>query len=90
MQIKNKSYWDTLPIDIEDNILQHRSVILIQKNAKKMFYNKYGINWKNNIQNYQDDFDYYCYRYGINDPDEDYYNYYKYNDIDKVTRYDFP
>ena len=55
-----------------------------------MFYNKYGINWKNNIQNYQDDFDYYCYRYGINDPDEDYYNYYKYNDIDKVTRYDFP
>jgi hypothetical protein len=87
-QIENKSRWDKLPQEIENLIFKHRSAILIQNNAIKMFYNRYGTNWKENIKNYQDNFDAYCNRYGINDPQEDYYNYYY--DYYKGSKYDFP
>ena len=80
MNIIKKSYWDILPIEIQNLIIEYskkkEAAMKIQNTAYKMFYNKYGISWKENIQNYQDYLDYYCYRYGINDSIEDYYNYY--------------
>jgi len=72
------SLWDCLSDDMQNLILQHRSTIIIQRNAYKMFYNKYGIAWKNNVQNYDRDFDYYLYVRGINDPYYDYCDLYKY------------
>ena len=89
---KTKSHWDKLPQEIEDIIFKHRSAILIQNNAIKMFYNRYGTNWKESIKNYQKNFNAYCNRYGINDPIEDYYNYYNdYNEYDYTgSKYDFP
>ena len=41
---------DTLPTEIKDMIFEHRSAILIQNNTIKMFYNRYGTNWKENIE----------------------------------------
>jgi len=72
------SLWDGLSDDMQNLILQYRSISIIQRNAYKMFYNKYGISWKNNVHNYDRDFDYYLYVRGINDPYYDYCDLYKY------------
>ena len=55
------------------------AAIIIQRNAIKMFFRTYGYKWKDRIANYESDLDYYCYRYGINDPWQDYINYYRKN-----------
>mgnify|MGYP007047375052 CR=1 FL=1 len=81
----SKSFWDVLPKEIQSIILDHRAALQIQRCAIKKFYYKYGITWKQDIKNYDDYLDYYCYRYGINDPPEDYYNYYY-----TGCKYDFP
>jgi len=80
------SYWDQLPLEIQLKILIESAAIQIQEAAIKMFYYKYGITWKEDIKNYDDNLDYYCYRYGINDPSEDYYNYYKYGTPDNYYK----
>ena len=49
----------------------------IQNSAIKMFYNNYGIEWREMIMNYDNNLDYYCYINGINDPWQDYINYYR-------------
>ena len=56
---------------------KNMAAILIQNAAYMMFYKKYGLNWKNNLLNYNDDLDYYCYVNNIVDPWQDYINYYK-------------
>ena len=66
------SLWDTLPYEIQNKILCLRAINIIQRNALKMFNNKYGIDWKNRIKNFDRDFDYYLYVRGINDPFYDY------------------
>ena len=90
MNISKESHWDKLPIEIQKKIINYskklHAVIKIQNMTYKKFYNKYGIKWKENIDYYQANYDYYCYRNGINDPVMDYYNYYNEN---KETKYDF-
>ncbi len=59
--------------NISDKQLQ--SIMIIQHQAFKMFYNKFGSSWKKIIKRenklvYQ--LDYYCYLHGINDPWYDY------------------
>ena len=71
------SYWDILPDEIQNLIIKHKSALTIQRNAYKMFYNKYSIRWKEDIKNYEENLDYYCYRHNINDPWQDYINYYR-------------
>lgn len=77
-QIVKKSYWDIIPTEIQEIILQYRSVIQIQNNAIKMFYNKYGISWKENIINYQKNYENLL----------DYYNFM--DDYSNGSKYDFP
>ena len=72
------SLWDILPNDIQNKILCHRAINIIQRNAIKMFYKKYGIDWKNSIKNFDRDFDYFLSIRGINDPFYDYYDLYRY------------
>ena len=50
---------------------------MIQRNTLKMFYKNYGIFWEIMVMNHQEIFDYYCYRNNINDPWQDYINYYR-------------
>tara|TARA_A100001015_G_C14762494_1_gene622000 strand:- start:47 stop:277 length:231 start_codon:yes stop_codon:yes gene_type:complete len=76
--MKQLSLWDILPNDIQNKILCHRAINIIQRNAIKMFYNKYGITWKNRIKNFDRDFDYFLSIRGINDSFYDYYNLYRY------------
>jgi len=71
------SYWDILPNEIQILVIEYRAAKTIQKSAVKMFYKKYGKNWKEEIQNYEDNLDYFCYLTGINDPWQDYINYYR-------------
>lgn len=71
------SLWDNLSDDIKNLILQHKSAITIQRNARKMFYNNYGISWKTLIHNYDRYFDFYCSILGINDPWYDYCDLYR-------------
>ena len=61
MRKSQKSYWDLLPGEIQSKILHETAAIKIQKAVIKRI-----------IYNYKNNFDYYCYRHGINDPLEDY------------------
>ena len=61
MRESHKSYWDLLPTEIQSKILDESAAIKIQEAVIKRI-----------IYNYEKNFDYYCYRYGINDPLEDY------------------
>ena len=72
-----KSHWDRLPDDIKTIIFEYNAAQVIQTAVYKMFYKKYGLNWENLIRNYQADLDYYCYRHDINDPWQDYSEYYR-------------
>ena len=76
----NKYYIDKLPPDIynklREEVIIYLSALKIQKQAYKMFYNKYGIFWSDTIDNFNDYFDYYCYLNEIVDPALDYINYY--------------
>lgn len=72
------SLWYLLPNEIQNAILCHRAINVIQRNAIKMFYKKYGITWKNRIKNFDRDFDYFLYIRGINDPFYDYCHLYRY------------
>ena len=67
-----KSYWDILPSEIQTIIIKHKAALTIQRNAIKMFYNIYGITWKNDLQNYDKLIDLFCYLTGIVDPPYDY------------------
>ena len=69
-------YYD-LPDDIITIINKEKSAFIIQCYAIKMFYKKYGIEWKNFLNNYQQYLDFFCYITGINDPIDDYVNYYR-------------
>lgn len=71
------SYWDLLPNEIITIVQEHKAAIIIQKIAVKMFYKRYGKNWKEDIKNYEDNLDYFCYMTGINDPWQDYIDYYR-------------
>tara|TARA_A100001388_G_scaffold277147_1_gene267062 strand:- start:4373 stop:4600 length:228 start_codon:yes stop_codon:yes gene_type:complete len=71
------SYWDILPNEIIIIILEHKAALTIQNIAVKMFYKRYGKNWKEEIQNYEENLDYFCYLTGINDPSQDYINYFR-------------
>ena len=70
-------YLHLIPDDITEIIIKHKCAIIIQRNAFKMFYKKYGIDWKSLIENYQSNLDFFCYITGINDPIDDYINYYR-------------
>jgi hypothetical protein len=51
------------------------SIMIIQHQAFKTFYNKFGPSWKNIINKEEKlvyKLDYYCYLHGINDPWYDY------------------
>ena len=72
-----RSYWDILPNEIITIILEHKAAIIIQETAVKMFYKRYGKNWKEEIKNYENNLHYFCYLTGINDPCQDYINYYR-------------
>ena len=74
---KKKNYLNYLSKDLLFLIIQHKAAILIQNNAIKMFYKKYGYDWKNIIDDYEDNLDFCCYLTGINDPKQDYINYYR-------------
>ena len=71
------SYWDILPNEIITIILEHKAALIIQKIAIKMFYKRYGKNWKEEIENYEENLNYFCYITGINDPWQDYIDYYR-------------
>ena len=57
-------------------IKEYMAASCIQQYAIKMFYKKYGCNWKYEIDNYESNLDYYCYLNNIYDPFHDYINYY--------------
>ena len=79
-----QSYWDILPNELQRLIIEHRTAIIeyraaltIQQSAVKMFYKRYGKNWKEEILNYENNLNYFCYLNGINDPWQDYIEYYR-------------
>ena len=80
----NQYYIDKLPPDIynklKEEVIIYLSALTIQKQAYKMFYNKYGIFWPDTIDNFNDYFDYYCYLNDIVDPALDYIDYYRLSD----------
>ena len=77
INMNKRSYWDILPDEIQTKIIEHRAALMIQRNTLKMFYKNYGIFWEIMVMNYEEIFDYYCYRNNINDPWQDYINYYR-------------
>ena len=72
-----EKYLHLLPDDIAELIILHKCATIIQNNAIKMFYKKYGTDWESIIKNYQENLDYFCYITGIYDPLDDYINYYR-------------
>jgi hypothetical protein len=74
---KHNSYWDILPNEIQTIIVEHKAAKTIQRNAIKMFYRIYGITWEKDIENYERNFDIFCYLTGIYDPPYDYQNFFR-------------
>ena len=72
--MSSMSYWNILPDELQILILEHRAAIIIQNIVIKIFHKKYGINWKNIIQDYAENLDLFCYLTGIDDPWQDYIN----------------
>ena len=74
----DQSYVNELP-DIYNKLkkrLLFISAVTIQKYACKMFYDRYGIFWRDTIDNFNEYFDYYYYLNNIVDPGLDYVDYY--------------
>ena len=68
-----QTYWDILSREI----VEYNAALIIQQRAVKMFYKRYGKKWKEEIENYEDRLDYFCYLNDINDPWQDYIEYYR-------------
>ena len=77
----DQSYINELPPDIynklKEEVIIYLSAVTIQKYAYKMFYDRYGIFWRDTIDNFNEYFDYYCYLNNIVDPGLDYIDYYR-------------
>ena len=74
MPENNNRYFDELPTDLRQLIVEHAAAIQIQERAFKFFYQKYGPTWKREIQNrIVRELDYLAYLDGVADPWHDYY-----------------